>query len=194
MNDLALEADFSITPGTPSSISLQLCKRLERLGLTRAEPSHFHDISNSFLSKSLYHLAIALASEGQRTTPPVSNGTLPLTLVVLFCSIIRRLSKTFNIQAKAVNFPGVVLAAVCGRLEKKGEEEWIFVDVSSGSISSRSQCESMMDRMGLTLGPDDLKPSRASDMVRLPYVLLSLCQTTDSPLIIISLFESLEIY
>lgn len=141
---------------------MQLCRQLTRLGATRAGAQTFSLISNSFLSPLLATMSINLASNA---TPVATRGSLPLTLVVLFCSIVSRLSSTFNIQARPVNFPGVVLAAIAKKDAPMGEEQWIFVDVADGgTILSRTDCENLMERMGLAFS-EDLKPARAAEMV-----------------------------
>lgn len=159
--NVAAECSLSFSSGTPASIALQLCQSLTNRGIKRASPTSFHAISNSFLSPLLRILASDVILP--------NRGTLPLTLVVLFCSIIRRLDPSFNIQAKAINFPGVVLAALAKKDDKKGEEDWTYIDVADGGkIMTKQECSLLMERMGLVINLDlDLKPCRASDMVSL---------------------------
>lgn len=100
-----------------------------------------------------------------RTEGPSSqnHGTLPMTLVGIYCSLVRRLpiARELKIRARPVGFPGTVLAA----LAYEGSDEWTYINVfSSGKILSRDRLLSLLGAMGQAGETRFLEPASAREM------------------------------
>jgi F-box protein 21 len=129
-------------------------------GYKAATSSTFHHLDNHFLS-SVHRQAVSVDQES-------NTGTLPLSLVSIFCSIINRLDPAFNIRARPVGFPGIVLAAVANRTDVVGEEQWHFINLFvSGDILSPSELRSFAALAGLerSMDVEVFRPASARDMV-----------------------------
>jgi hypothetical protein len=85
-----------------------------------------------------------------------------MSLVSIFCSFVRRLPASFNIQARPIGFPGVLLAGVANR----GQENWVYVNVfAGGRILEMADLVRMLSEMGLVMSRDYLCPATAKEMV-----------------------------
>ena len=68
------------------------------------------------------------------------DGTLPISLVTIFCAFVRRLPAEFDIQAKPIGFPGVLLAGVANR----GKSNWVYVNVFSWKVVEVADLHDML--------------------------------------------------
>lgn len=85
-----------------------------------------------------------------------------MSLVVIFCSLIRRLPASFDVQARPIGFPGVLLAGLAHR----GKDDWIYINVfTGGKVLSMGDLERMASQMGQTLRPEFLRPASAKEIV-----------------------------
>ena len=153
-----------------------VCNMLHALNFKPASGRSFHHIENVRASLLDFHLA-ELASRTQHfldfvwaqsilSDQSANHGSLPLSLVTIFCAFIRRLPASYNIQARPVGFPGVVLAAVAARDAPPGQEEWIYVNVfSGGQIMEERTLRAMLVSTGGAMQPDFLRPATAREMV-----------------------------
>ncbi|BGP32670.1 hypothetical protein JCM10296v2_004453 [Rhodotorula toruloides] len=92
-----------------------------------------------------------------------NHGTLPMTLVGIYCSLVRRLpiARELRIRVRPVGFPGTVLAA----LAYEGSNEWTYINVfSSGKILSRDRLLSLLGAMGQAGETHFLEPASAREM------------------------------
>lgn len=88
-----------------------------------------------------------------------------MSLVIVFCSLIRRLPPSLNIQAKPIGFPGVLLAGVSKR-GATSSDDMVFVNVyDSGKVLEQSDLARMLNAMNLTMQPEFLRPATAKEMV-----------------------------
>lgn len=109
------------------------------------------------------HFLSEVFADAATSTP---RGTLPMSLVAIFCSLVRRLSPSLNVQAKPVGFPGILLAAVSPR---DGSAEPIYVSVfDGGKVLTLGEMREMVGRMEIPMATEYLSPASAKDMVRLP--------------------------
>jgi hypothetical protein len=127
------------------------------LGLVGADSDSFHDLDNHFV-----------AEVWRKADEAEGGGTLPMTLVSIFCSLIRRLpiSKELKIRAKPIGFPGKLLAGLAYEVEGGGEEEWTFVDVFGGRVLQIDEMRAMLRAMQLPASPEYFRPASAREMVR----------------------------
>lgn len=97
-----------------------------------------------------------------------------MSLVVIFCSLIRRLPSSFDIQARPIGFPGVLLAGVSRR---GSGDDMVYINVfDGGKVLQLSDLTRMLSAMGLTMLPEFLRPATAKEMVRAlsdPFICLS---------------------
>jgi len=120
--------------------------------------------------------------------PNDNEGTLPMTLVSVFCSLVNRLpvARELGLRARPVGFPGTLLAML--RYEGEGEREGtdgqgVYVDVYSERILGVDVLRDMLQRMGQPPSDEFLQPATAREMVRpllsgYPHLILHLL--TDS--------------
>lgn len=123
------------------------------IGIRPAADGSFHDLDN--------HL-VALRMGANGADAPY--GTLPMTLVAIFCSLFKRLpiASELSIRAKPVGFPGTVLAG----LSYEGSDEWVYVNVfARGKILSRETMTVMLRAMGATPTDGFFQPASAREMV-----------------------------
>ena len=89
-----------------------------------------------------------------------------MSLVIIFCSLVRRLPASFDIQARPVGFPGVLLAGV----SRRGSEEMLYVNVfDGGRVLELSDLARMLNAMDLTMQPEFVRPATAKEMVSRSY-------------------------
>lgn len=105
-------------------------------------------------------MACRYAEEGGR------RGTIPMSLVGIFCAIVRRLPAHFNIVTKPIGFPGTMLAAVATR-ERAADGEWAYVDAAepNGRMLSRQDLFRQLSGLGLTREPEFYQPATPHEMV-----------------------------
>lgn len=168
-------------------------------GFRPASPADFHRLENvrlplspsppsfpllTLLSSTQNFLNLVFSSAAS-SDPPSTNarGTLPLTLVSIFCSLIARLPLSYNIQARPIGFPGMVLAAVANRSEERGREEWVYVNIfEGGRVMSEREREELVRRNLPGIGNGNgsgtsvmreeyLRPATAAEMVCSPSFL-----------------------
>ncbi|GAA5942810.1 hypothetical protein JCM1841_006913 [Sporobolomyces salmonicolor] len=130
----------------------QVCTYMLEIGLKPSEGGSFHNLDNHYVE-----LVWSRAHD-----PRLSHGTLPMTLVSIFCSLIRRLPSCSNLRAKPIGFPGTVLAG----LSYQGSDEWVYVNVFSrtNKIMSASGMTAMLREMGLDERPEFVQPASAREM------------------------------
>ncbi|GAA5897706.1 hypothetical protein JCM6882_000073 [Rhodosporidiobolus microsporus] len=120
--------------------------------LQAARDGSFHDLDGHF---------VELVWREAESEPDA--GTLPMTLVSIFCSLVRRLplAKSLKISAKAVGFPGTVLAC----LIYDNSPERIFVNVfSNGTILGVETLKSMLRALGHPISAEFFRPATAREM------------------------------
>ncbi|KAM0753216.1 hypothetical protein T439DRAFT_323851 [Meredithblackwellia eburnea MCA 4105] len=131
------------------------CMKAQGLKPVDGHGEDFHHPQNNFLSD-------VWDDADQHSMFDNGRGTLPMSLVVIFCSLIRRLPHSFNITARPVGFPGIVLALVSPR---EGSTEALFINVfDSGRILSKSDLDRMVSHMGVQMVPEYLQQASAKDM------------------------------
>lgn len=125
------------------------------LGLEAAQDGSFHALENHYVEE-VWRRADEGAGEG---------GSLPMTLVAIFCALVRRLPvvKALGIRVKPIGMPGTVLAG----LAYEGEDEWTYVNVFSGRVIKIEAMRSMLAAMQLPPSPEYFQPASARSMVRL---------------------------
>lgn len=86
-----------------------------------------------------------------------------MSLVAIFCALIRRLPTCYDVQARPIGFPGLLLAGVANR----GQENWVYINVfSGGDVLGTRELSSLLTNMGgMTLQPEFLRPATAKEMV-----------------------------
>lgn len=145
-------------------LALQTVSFMNDHGLESASSSNFHSLDNHFLDVVCLKANIT-APNGVRlsSTRGVHSGTLPMSLVCIFCAIARRLPANYGIEVCPVGFPGVMLAGI----REKGTEEWTYVNVSvdGGKILRQEEMRAMLDTMGVAFDPEFLRPATAREMV-----------------------------
>lgn len=130
-------------------IAKEVMGRINAIGVKPAEGNDFHLLDNHFVN-----LVVDRAAE--IVNPP---GTLPMTLIAIFCSIARRLS--VDLIAKPVGFPGRVLVAMKRRASS---DELTFIDVFGQKILTERDKSDLRSNYGDHLD-SYLAISKARDMV-----------------------------
>lgn len=152
------------TTTTLERLATLVVEYMRSIGLKPANEGGFHSLDNHYVELVW-----------QRADPPQSRrneGTLPLTLVSIFCSFVRRLpaARQLGIRAHMIGYPGTVLAGLSyapGTVAARGDER-VYVNVfGEGKILSAERLRAMLGAMGQADSDQDfLRPARASEMVR----------------------------
>lgn len=88
-----------------------------------------------------------------------------MSLVAVFCSFVRRLPASLNVQARPIGFPGILLAGITHRTTEHDSIQWTYVNVfAGGKILHQSDLQAMVQAMGLTMQPDFLRSATALEM------------------------------
>lgn len=88
-----------------------------------------------------------------------------MTLVAIFCSLVRRLPTCRDVEARPIGFPGTVLA---GLRIRGGADEWVYVNPFStlrGRFPTRASLRGMLMAMGTDEDPSFFRPASAREMV-----------------------------
>lgn len=88
-----------------------------------------------------------------------------MTLVAIFCSLVRRLPNCRDVEARPIGFPGTVLA---GLRIRGGADEWVYVNPFStlrGRFPTRASLRGMLMAMGTDEDPSFFRPASAREMV-----------------------------
>ncbi|KAL8292094.1 hypothetical protein RQP46_001560 [Phenoliferia psychrophenolica] len=126
---------------------------MRSLGFQPADEQEYHNLNNHFLSSVLADAA----------SPTPRRGTLPLSLVAIFCALIRRLPHSMNVKAEPIAFPGKVLACLSHR--EPSRDDPIYVDVfGGGKVVTLGELRATLDAMGVPMEPGFLQPASAKDM------------------------------
>ncbi|GAA5993400.1 hypothetical protein JCM10908_002647 [Rhodotorula pacifica] len=129
---------------------------MRSIGLKPSHEGGFHSLDNHYVELVW-----------RRASPPLgpqNEGTLPMTLVSIFCSLVRRLpvAKELGIRAQMIGYPGTVLAGLSYR---DGVGERIYVNVfGEGKVLSPERLRAMLGAMGQTDSAEFLAPSSAREM------------------------------
>ncbi|GAA5839171.1 hypothetical protein JCM11251_003695 [Rhodosporidiobolus azoricus] len=140
--------------GTPQLewLANKVTQYMREIHLRAARDGSFHDLDGHY---------VELVWREADTDP--TAGTLPMTLVSIFCSLVRRLplARSLGISAKPVGFPGTVLAS----LTYVTTGERVFVNVfSNGTIMSMDTLRTMLRAMGQTPSEEFFRPATAREM------------------------------
>ncbi|GAA6017974.1 hypothetical protein JCM10207_002727 [Rhodosporidiobolus poonsookiae] len=122
----------------------------ETLRLGPAADGSFHDLENHYVE-----LVWRRAESGM-------GGSLPMTLVAIFCSLVRRLpvAQALKIRVRPIGFPGTVLAG----LSFDGSDEWVYVNVFAQRILSKQTLVTMLRAMGQSPAEHFFQPATAREM------------------------------
>ncbi|GAA5936614.1 uncharacterized protein JCM15063_001939 [Sporobolomyces koalae] len=132
----------------------QVCDYMSGIGLKPSEAGSFHNLNNHYVELSF------IAADN----PEVNHGTLPMTLVSIFCSFVRRIPHCEDIEVRPVGFPGTVLAAMRIRGESN---EWSYVNPFAAARArhpTRAQLRSMLAALGTTEQSAFFRPASAREM------------------------------
>ncbi|GAA6049699.1 hypothetical protein JCM3770_004416 [Rhodotorula araucariae] len=136
-------------------LAREVVEHLERIGLRRAPTGAFHNLDNHFVELVW-----------RRATSPDPNdneGTLPMTLVSIFCSLVNRLpaARELKIRAKPIGFPGTLLAG----LAYEGSDEWVYVNVfGEGQLLGADRLREMLRAMDQPDSREFFQPATAREM------------------------------
>lgn len=166
-------------------LATEVVDYMKSIGLRPAREGGFHSLDNHYVE--LVWRRAAAAPDG-----PQNEGTLPMTLVHIFCSLVRRLpiARQLGIRAQMIGYPGTVLAGLSYRRRrgssnvggggKEAEEDRerqrarVYINVfGEGKILSPERLRAMLGAMGQADSEQDfLAPASAREMVRpLPFSL-----------------------
>ncbi|GAA6044201.1 hypothetical protein JCM8097_004667 [Rhodosporidiobolus ruineniae] len=123
----------------------------------------FHDLDNNVVELSWARAELAAGANPGSSIPSRGPGTLPMTLVAIFCSLIRRLpvAQQLKIRAYPVGFPGTLLAG----LKYEGSDEMLYVNVfSAGKIMRADRMKEMLRAMNTPALPEFFQPASARSM------------------------------
>ncbi|GAA5867347.1 hypothetical protein JCM3774_003556 [Rhodotorula dairenensis] len=147
-------------------LATRVVEYMRSIGLKPAREGGFHSLDNHYVELVW-----------QRASPPHgprNEGTLPLTLVSIFCSLVRRLpaARQLGIRAHMIGYPGTVLAGLSyapgpGPGGGSGGDARIYINVfGEGKILSPERLRAMLGAMGQvdTTDQDFLRPATASEM------------------------------
>lgn len=149
------------------------------IGIKPAAAGMFHDLSNvSFkypcrvanetnprTSRFQHYVELAFVNSNN---PEENHGTLPMTLVSIFCSFVRRLPNCQDIEVRPIGFPGTVLA---GLRIRGSNDEWVYVNPFSaprGRLPTRASLRAMLVSMGTDEEPAFFRAASAREMVSSP--------------------------
>ncbi|GAA6004309.1 uncharacterized protein JCM10292_001417 [Rhodotorula paludigena] len=130
-------------------------EHMKRLRLGPALDGTFHNLDNHYVE--IVWSRAELHREGE------NEGTLPMTLVAIFCSLVRRLpiARELGIRARPIGFPGTVLAG----LAFDGSSEWTYCNVFKGTTIVRpAALREMLAAVGQPALPEFLEPASAKAM------------------------------
>lgn len=141
-------------------LATTIAATMTAIGIKPAATQDYHLLTNHFLD--------AIWDRTDEEDQSSTSGTLPITLVSVFCSIVSRLPAKYNIQARPVGFPGTVLAAIARADEALGEEDWVYINVyAGGKVTKDADLAVMLQQQGLS--PDSMwrhpPPAHAAEMV-----------------------------
>ncbi|TKA50992.1 hypothetical protein B0A53_05684 [Rhodotorula sp. CCFEE 5036] len=153
-------------------LATQVVDYIKSIGLEPAREGGFHSLDNHYVE--LVWRRAAATPDG-----PQNEGTLPMTLVHIFCALVRRLpvARRLGIRAQMIGYPGTVLAGLSYRRRGGGggggEEEdrerdraRIYINVfGEGKILSPERLRAMLGAMGQADSEQDfLAPASAREM------------------------------
>ncbi|KAG0653686.1 hypothetical protein C6P46_002353, partial [Rhodotorula mucilaginosa] len=153
-------------------LATQVVDYMKSIGLEPAREGGFHSLDNHYVE--LVWRRAAATPDG-----PQNEGTLPMTLVHIFCALVRRLpvARRLGIRAQMIGYPGTVLAGLSYRRRGGGggggEEEdrerdraRIYINVfGEGKILSPERLRAMLGAMGQADSEQDfLAPASAREM------------------------------
>ncbi|BGP40660.1 hypothetical protein JCM10449v2_004622 [Rhodotorula kratochvilovae] len=136
-------------------LAREVVEYLESVGLRKAPNGAFHNLDN--------HYVELVWRRATSPNPDDNEGTLPMTLVSMFCSLVNRLpaARELKIRAKPVGFPGTLLAG----LAYEGSNEWTYVNVfGEGRLLTADKLREMLRAMGQPESPEFLQPATAREM------------------------------
>lgn len=152
-------------------LAREVVEYMRSIGLKPSRDGGFHSLDNHYVELVW-----------QRADPvdgPQNEGTLPMTLVSIFCSLVRRLpaARALGIEARLIGYPGTVLAglsygagAAAGG-EGVGTEDRIYVNVfGQGKILTPERLRAMLGAMGQAESEEFLQPASAREIVSLHSV------------------------
>ncbi|BGP16841.1 hypothetical protein JCM10213_003339 [Rhodosporidiobolus nylandii] len=132
-------------------IANEVVEYMSSIGLKAAADGAFHNLDNHF---------VGLVWQDAGSS---NSGSLPMTLVAVFCSLLRRLpvAQRFGICAKPIGFPGTMLAGVF----HEGSEEVVYLNVyGGGKVIKREAMEAIVRAMGQPVLPEFFRPASAREM------------------------------
>jgi hypothetical protein len=138
---------------TIEAVAREVMRKMNEMGVKPAEGNDFHLLDNHFINLVV----------DRSLSPDPSPGTLPMTLVSIFCSITRRLS--LDLMVKPVGFPGRVMAAI---KFKGAESEWTYVDVFGQMVLNEGNMITMRSSYGVQF-ERYICVSSAMDMVSISF-------------------------
>ncbi|KWU44401.1 hypothetical protein RHOSPDRAFT_29218 [Rhodotorula sp. JG-1b] len=159
-------------------LATQVVDYMKSIGIGPAREGGFHSLDNHYVE--LVWRRAAAAPDG-----PQNEGTLPMTLVHIFCALVRRLpvARRFGIRAQMIGYPGTVLAGLSyrrrggdgggggggGQEEDRNRERdraRIYINVfGEGKILSPERLRAMLGAMGQADSEQDfLAPASAREM------------------------------
>ncbi|GAA6061316.1 hypothetical protein JCM10212_003206 [Sporobolomyces blumeae] len=152
-------------------IAKQVCDYMLAQGLRPSDSGAFHNINNHYVE------LVFLRAE----SPLTNIGTLPMTLVAIFCSFVRRLPTCADIEVRPVGFPGTVLVG----MRVRGSPEWVHINTFAngrGRLPSRAALRGMLTSLGLDDEPEYYRPASALEMcTRVSRNILTSIQRGESP-------------
>ncbi|KAK4700559.1 F-box protein 21, partial [Phenoliferia sp. Uapishka_3] len=157
MPDLEIRCHHTLQQPTAALVHIAKAVRggMKALGLRPAEGDEYHNLNNHFLNE-VWDDADLHADSSSRP-----RGTLPMSLVAIFCSLVRRLPPSFNVKVNPIGFPGVVLAALSPRDDSTDP---IYFSVFDDKVLGREELRGMVERMGITMSEEYLRPASAQEM------------------------------
>ncbi|GAA5948476.1 hypothetical protein JCM3765_004896 [Sporobolomyces pararoseus] len=152
---------LSLTASTPEKpvdrlnwIANQVCDYMLSIGIKPAAAGMFHDLSNHYVELAFVN----------SNNPDENHGTLPMTLVSIFCSFVRRLPNCQDIEVRPIGFPGTVLA---GLRIRGSNDDWVYVNPFSsprGRLPTRASLRAMLVSMGTDEEPAFFRAASAREM------------------------------
>ncbi|GAA5898995.1 hypothetical protein JCM8208_002972 [Rhodotorula glutinis] len=141
-------------------LAREVVEYMSSIGLKKASDGAFHNLDNHY---------VELIWRRTTTPDPTDNeGTLPMTLVSIFCSLIDRLpaARELKIRARPVGFPGTLLAML--RYDDDGADDHddsVYINVyGDGRLLSADKLRDMLRAMGQPVSNEFLKPASAREM------------------------------
>ncbi|POY71082.1 hypothetical protein BMF94_5839 [Rhodotorula taiwanensis] len=132
---------------------------MRSIGLRPSRDGGFHSLDNHYTE-----LVWARTNpvDGQQ-----NEGTLPMTLVSIFCALIARLpaAKELGVRARLIGYPGTVLAGLSYEGQGGQARDRIFINVfGEGKVLSPERLRAMLGAMGQDGSENFLAPAGAREI------------------------------